>query len=112
MNPARYAVSPRTSRVVPGHDDGARESIVDVIVQIVGSLLILVPFVLVQARRMTSGHNAYLVLNAVGSVILAAEAGFTHQWGFLLLEGVWAAVSVAGVLRKLVRTSAASAGAR
>jgi hypothetical protein len=62
-------------------------------VQIVGSLLILVPFTLVQVGRMATGQRTYQALNLVGSFVLAVVAGVTGQWGFLLLEGVWAVVS-------------------
>lgn len=68
-------------------------------VQISGSLLILVPFALVQARRMTTDSVTYLVLNIVGSTILAVDAAFGRQYGFLLLETVWALVSVWGLFR-------------
>jgi hypothetical protein len=72
------------------------------IVQIVGSLLILVPFVLVQAGRLAPTHLAFLALNLVGSAVLAADAAFGQQWGFLLLEGVWAIVSGIGVIRSFL----------
>jgi hypothetical protein len=36
----------------------------------------------------------------VGSVILFALALDASQWGFVLLEGVWAIVSAAGLLRR------------
>jgi hypothetical protein len=68
-------------------------------VQVLGSLLILVPFVLVQARRLRPDSRAYIVLNLVGSAVLAADAWHGHQWGFLLLEGTWAVVSLASLVR-------------
>lgn len=68
-------------------------------VQAIGSLLILVPFALAQARRISAHQILYLTLNAVGSTALAIDAGVTRQWGFLLLEGVWALVSVIGIVR-------------
>lgn len=70
-----------------------------VIIQLAGSLAILVPFVLVQLRRMRSDAVAYLLLNVVGSTVLAVDAALGAQWGFLLLEGVWAIVSVVGLFR-------------
>lgn len=76
--------------------------------QLAGSLLILVPFVLVQARRMTPSTVPYIVLNLVGSTMLAIDATVGRQWGFLLLEGVWALVSAGALVRTLRTTGAAS----
>jgi hypothetical protein len=36
---------------------------------------------------------AYLVLNLVGSFVLAVIAWVDERWGFLLLEGVWSIIS-------------------
>jgi hypothetical protein len=43
---------------------------------------------------MSPRSRPYLWLNFVGSAILAALALRDQQWGFLLLEGSWAAVAV------------------
>jgi hypothetical protein len=64
------------------------------LVQIAGSLLILGGFAAAQAGRLSIDSASYLVLNFVGSAILAALAWIDQQWGFLLLEGVWALVSL------------------
>ena len=72
------------------------------LVQVCGSLLVLVAFALAQRGILDHRSPRYLVLNVMGSAILAVEALVLHQWGFLLLEGVWAlvsAVSLAVVLR-------------
>lgn len=69
------------------------------LVQVMGSLLVLAGFILAQLAVLNSRSLAYLVLNAVGSGALAAEALLGRQWGFLLLEGVWAIVSVVGLAR-------------
>jgi hypothetical protein len=66
-------------------------------VQIAGSLLILVSFGLVQLHRMSTRSGAYLLLNLAGSAILAANAAAGAQWGFLLLEGAWVLVSLLGL---------------
>ncbi len=62
--------------------------------QIVGALLILVAFAAAQFGAMDPHSRAYLVLNLVGSLVLAVLAWRERQWGFLLLESVWAAVSL------------------
>jgi len=69
-------------------------------IQIAASLLILVPFVLTQIGRLTPLSIAYLVLNLVGSAVLAIDALLGAQWGFLLLEGVWAVVSAISLVRR------------
>lgn len=69
------------------------------LVQIGGSLLILVPFVLTQLKRLTPESTGYLVVNLAGSVVLAVDAEIGRQWGFLLLEVVWAVVSAASLVR-------------
>jgi len=71
------------------------------IVQIAGSLLVLAAFAASQAGTLDAHSVRYLVLNLLGSGVLAIEAALTAQWGFLLLEGVWAIVSFAGLLRRL-----------
>ena len=65
----------------------------DQAVQIVGALLILAAFAGLQAGRIDANSRLYLVLNLVGSAILAVLALYEDQWGFLLLETAWAVVS-------------------
>ena len=72
----------------------------DQVVQVVGALLILVAFAAAQFDKLDVESRLYLWLNLVGSVILFALALNASQWGFVLLEGVWAIVSAAGLLRR------------
>lgn len=70
-------------------------------IQIAGSLLVLAGFICCQLGWMEAKSKNFLILNLLGSGILSVDAFFGEQWGFLLLEGVWAAVSL-GAFARLV----------
>ena len=69
-------------------------------VQIAGSLLILAAFVASLGGRLQQSSYPYLAVNAAGSAALAATAVASREWGFILLEGVWALVSLWSIVRK------------
>lgn len=78
----------------------------DVVVQTVsllGSLLILSAFVGGQLRKLAPSDLSYVLLNLAGSCLLAVVALLEKQWGFLLLEGVWALVSLWSALKHVRR---------
>ena len=65
-------------------------------VQIAGALAILLAYGLAQLGRLDQRSTSYLTLNLVGSAVLTVLAWHERQWGFFLLEGVWAIVSAYG----------------
>jgi hypothetical protein len=69
------------------------------LVQLVGSALVLVAFIAGQADRLAPHSLAYLALNLVGSLALAVSATAEAQWGFLILEAAWSAASLIGLRR-------------
>lgn len=79
----------------------------DDLLQITGALSILVPFILLQGGRVEARSLAYLVPNFAGSGLLAVLAALDRDWGFLLLEVVWALVAAYGILTILFRSSKA-----
>jgi hypothetical protein len=69
--------------------------------QVLGAVLILAAYAAAQLGVWNQRSRIYLVLNLVGSAVLAVLAWHEEQWGFLLLEAVWALVSLGGLLQVL-----------
>jgi hypothetical protein len=80
------------------------------LIEIGGSLLILSAFVAAQTRRLSPHSVNYLVLNIVGSAVLAVIALLHQSWGFLLLEGSWAIISAVSLARLRQPDDAARSG--
>jgi hypothetical protein len=66
---------------------------VDQVIQVIGAMMILVAYAFAQTGRWETDNRTYLWLNLIGSAILAVLAGISQNWGFLLLESVWAVVT-------------------
>jgi hypothetical protein len=75
-------------------------------ISVVGALLILAPFAASQFGRLATTTLAYQLMNLVGSAALTAVAIVERQYGFILLEGTWAVVSLAGLARVLRQSAA------
>ena len=74
----------------------------DQIVQVIGALMVLAGFLFAQLGWLGQRSYPYLVLNLVGSGLLAVLALVGSQWGFLLLEGAWATVSGWSLARRML----------
>lgn len=81
------------------------------VLEIVGAITILIAFAAAQAGRLQQRTVTYQVLNLLGSGVLATIAAVQLSWGFLLLEGSWAVISLLGLI-SLARTSQRETGQR
>lgn len=70
-----------------------------------GALLILLAYAASQRGTLTRNDASYNLMNLVGSAILTWIALETQQWGFVLLEGCWALLSLPPLWRRFGRAS-------
>ena len=82
------------------------------LIQLSGALLVLAGFVLVQRGVLDSPSRMYLAVNLVGSAVLAVDAWLGAQWGFFVLEFVWAVVSAGGLVGTVRRGPQTSSSSR
>ena len=68
------------------------------IVSLAGAGLILAAFVALQRHWWTSRGAAYLWFNLIGALLLLAVAIADRRAGFIVLEGVWAAVTLVSLV--------------
>jgi hypothetical protein len=73
------------------------------IISVAGAIMILLPFAASQCGKLATTSLTYQLLNLIGSLALTVVALIEIQYGFILLEGTWAVVSAAGLVRVLSR---------
>ena len=73
----------------------------DQVISLIGAAMILLAYGAQQAGKMASRDWSYLLLNLIGSAILAFVAFRVRQWGLTLLEAAWVLISLIGLTRRL-----------
>lgn len=61
---------------------------------VAGAIMVLLAYLGYQRNWMSKEQPLYNVLNLVGSALLAWVAIVDRRWGFILLEVIWALLSV------------------
>ena len=69
------------------------------LISLVGAAMILAAYVAYQRGRMGREDRLYNLLNFVGSGLLTWIAAVDRRWGFIILEGSWALLSLWPLLR-------------
>ena len=75
-------------------------------ISLIGAALLLVGFVAMQMRRMRNDGAIFNTLNFAGSGLLAWVAIHDRRAGFIVLEVVWALVSLPPLFRAMRRRGA------
>lgn len=75
------------------------------IVSLIGAMLCLIPFAAVQLDKLKSDDLSYILMNFFGGTTLAIVAVIQVEYGFILMEGVWATVSFYALTKKLFKKS-------
>ena len=70
------------------------------ILSLVGALLVLLAYGLINAGRLRATDLAYVAMNFFGSALLTWVAVVDRRLGFIILEAAWALMSLLPLLRR------------
>ena len=75
------------------------------LIGIIGALLVLSAYLGLQRGWLRAEDRRYDILNFFGAGMLAYVAIIDRQYGFILLEGVWALAAIPGMIRSHPRAA-------
>jgi drug/metabolite transporter (DMT)-like permease len=79
------------------------------VLSVVGALMVLAAYALIQSGIWRELDAGYLALNIVGSLLLGVVAIEDQRVGFILLEFAWAGLGLIGVVRAVKARKTAAA---
>ncbi len=72
------------------------------IIGFVGVSILLLAYLLNLLKVYTQAHWMYLILNTIGAALACTASILLAYWPFIILEGVWCAVSLWGMAAKMI----------
>ncbi|MEM1397876.1 MAG: hypothetical protein AAGH38_10585 [Pseudomonadota bacterium] len=72
---------------------------------IFGVILVLMSYFLLQAERLRSDGVRYLLMNAIGAVLILVSLLKTFNLASFVIEICWLAISIYGLVRVAMRSS-------
>lgn len=81
-----------------------------IVLQIIGALLCIANYLLVQTHRLRATQPASLLLVISSCAVLLTSATIGHDWGLILLEGTWLVMVSATLIMRQRAAGAAAAG--
>ncbi|MEC4888621.1 MAG: hypothetical protein RI101_01045 [Nitrospira sp.] len=79
------------------------------ILSVIGALMVLSAYAMIQGGIWRELDAGYLALNIIGSLLLGVVAIADQRVGFILLEFAWAGLGLIGVVRALKARKSAAA---
>ena len=76
------------------------------VVSLAGAAMILVAYVAIARGWLKPTHKSYSLLNLIGALLLLYVAIVDQRMGFILLESMWALVSIPPLFRSPTRPAA------
>ncbi|MBD0833684.1 CBU_0592 family membrane protein [Aestuariibaculum sediminum] len=70
-----------------------------------GVALILLAYILNVTNTISNSHIAFILLNCIGATMACYASVLLNYWPFIILEGVWALVSLVALLKTLTNTT-------
>ncbi len=75
------------------------QRIIDQIIAVAGAVMVLAAYAGYQLGWLTREQRLYSFLNFAGSSLLLWVAVVDRRWGFILLESVWALISLPALIK-------------
>jgi len=75
------------------------------LVSLLGAVMQLLAFAMMQLGRLSSASYPYQLANVIGSLLMTIVATLNSEYGFILMEAVWCLTSAYGLIRLMRQQS-------